>query len=171
MTRKLVLTTAAFLGACALQAADGTGALVTESKQAYTAVKNNLIKAAEAMPEEGYVFKPTPDVRNYGALVAHIADANTRLCGTAMGENKTSNAASKTSKADLVAALKDGFAVCDSAWDSINDANALSMVKFRNADHTKLSVLLFNNTHDNEEYGYGAVYLRLKGVVPPSSAK
>jgi hypothetical protein len=85
------------------------------------------------------------------------------------GEPKSVNAASKTSKADLVAALKEGFAICDTAYDSLTDAAASQMVKLGRAERTKIAALAGNVSHANEEYGYMAVYLRLKGVVPPSS--
>ena len=149
----------------------GKNALSGEIKQAYTSVKNNLVKAAESMPEEDYSYKPSADIRSFGALVAHIADANTFYCSSAKGAMKRPNASSKTSKADIVAALKAAFADdCDSLYDSLTDAAANEMVKIRNGEMTKMGAAIRNLAHDNEEYGYLAVYLRLKGVVPPSSA-
>ena len=151
---------------------DGSkNALSGEIKQAYTTIKNNLIKAAESMPEENYSFKPSPDIRTFGALVAHIADANTFYCSAMQGAMKRPNAGSKTSKADIVAALKTAFSdECDSVYDSLTDAAANEMVKVRSNEMTKMGVAIRNLGHDNEEYGYLAVYLRMKGIVPPSSA-
>lgn len=155
-------------GACALQA-QNANPLSTEAKQAYTAIKNNLMKMAEKMPAENYDFKATPDVRTFGQLVAHVADAQARTCSAVQGEMKSVNAASKTSKADLVAALKQAFEICDTAYDSLTDATGAEMIKSPRGQRTKLGTLVGNTTHDNEEYGYMAVYMRLKGVVPPSS--
>ncbi len=146
-----------------------TNPLSTEAKQAYTAIKNNLIKMAEKMPEESYSFKPTPEIRTFAQLVAHVADAQLRTCSTVKGEAKTGTAASKTSKADLVAALKESSAECDSAFETLTDANATEMIKTARGQRSKLGALVGNTIHDNEEYGYMAVYMRLKGVVPPSS--
>src|SRR2546428_6298788 len=98
-----ILFAASLAGACALQAQNPLSA---EAKQAYTAVKNNLIRAAEKMPEDDYSFKPTPDIRSFGQLIAHIADSQAGTCSAVRGEAKSVSAASKTSKADLVAALK-----------------------------------------------------------------
>lgn len=163
------LLAATFAGACALQA-QTANPLVGEAKQAYTGIKNNLMKAAEKMPDDGYAFKPTPDIRNYGQLIGHIADSQLRTCSAAKGgEMKPANAASKTTKADLVAAMKESFAECDAAFDSLTDANAMEMVKFRNAQRSRIGALMGMIVHSNEEYGYAAVYLRLKGVTPPSS--
>jgi hypothetical protein len=161
-----ILLTASAVGAIEAQAADP---LSTETKQAYTAIKGNLTKAADKMSDEDYNFKASPDIRTFGALIGHIATAQMGTCSTVNGAPKKSDAASKTAKADLVAALKDSFAECDKAYDSLTDANATEMLKFRNGERSRLGILVGNVVHDNEEYGYLAVYMRVKGVVPPSS--
>jgi uncharacterized damage-inducible protein DinB len=167
MTRFFIMTLATTLaGACALQAQNP---LSTEARQAYTGIKNNLQKMAEKMPEENYSFKATPEVRTFGALVAHVADSQMGNCSAVKGEQKSVGAASKTSKADLVAALKESSAECDSAFEALTDATATQMVKTRRGERSKLGTLNGVTTHDNEEYGYMAVYMRLKGIVPPSS--
>ncbi len=153
-------------GTLALQ---GQVTLSGEAQQAYTNIKNNILKAADKMPETDYSFKPTPEIRTFGALVAHVADSQTRLCNAILGKTKSPAAGSKTAKADIVAALKDSFADCDSAFDSLTEANAKEVVKMGPREFTRLGALMRGVIHDNEEYGYMAVYLRLKGVVPPSS--
>jgi len=166
---RLFLLTITLAAAAALPLqAQGGNPLIAEAKQAYTGIKNNLTKMADKMPEENYSFKPTPEIRNFGQEVAHIADAQLRTCSGLNGEAKTPNAASKTSKADLVAALKESFAECDKAFDGTTDANAMEMTKGARP-RTRIGTLTGNTTHDNEMYGAMAVYLRLKGIVPPSS--
>jgi hypothetical protein len=91
------------------------------------------------------------------------------LCNAILGRQKAGTAGSKTAKADIVAALKDSITDCDSAFDSLTDANAKEMVKMGPNEFSHLGALMRGVIHDNEEYGYMAVYLRLKGVVPPSS--
>jgi uncharacterized damage-inducible protein DinB len=145
--------------------------MITENKQNYTAIKNNILAAAEKMPDDGYAFQATKEERTWAALMGHIADAQTGICSSATGVAKRGGAAKLTDKAALVAALKESNAVCDAAWDSTNDENAHSMVNRMNRDFTRLGLLIYNTTHDNESYGTMAVYLRLKGVVPPSSEK
>ena len=165
MNRYLVVALAA-AASLALQAQPSPSA---EIKQAYNGIKNNLTKAAEKMPEDLYSFKATPDVRSFGALIAHIADSQTRTCNAVLGEQKTGAAGSKTTKADLVAALQDSFADCDKAFDSLTDATLTQAVKMGNREASKIGVLARVVVHDNEEYGYLAVYMRLKSIVPPSS--
>ena len=141
----------------------------TEAKQAYTNIKNNLIKMAEKMPEEHYGFKATADVRTFGQLVGHVADAQARTCSTVNGAAKQLNASQKTAKAELVAALKESFTLCDQAFDALTDAKAAEMVAMGQRSRSRLGLLMGVVTHSNEEYGYMAVYMRLKGVTPPSS--
>jgi uncharacterized damage-inducible protein DinB len=169
MTRYAVLMFGGALACSNALSAQTPNPLTTEAKQAYTTIKNNLVKMAEKMPEENYAFKPTPDIRSFGQLVGHVADSQLRTCSTVKGETKAGQAGSKTAKADLVAALKESIAECDAAYDSITDATAAEMIKTARGQRTKLGALVGNTTHDNEEYGYMSVYLRLKGVVPPSS--
>lgn len=147
--------------------------LSTDVKNSYNGIKNNIMKAAEEMPEADYSFKGTPEERTFGAMVGHIADVQMALCGNAQGEHKMGDAEkTKTSKADLVAALKASFDYCDAAYDGLTDADAAKMVTlFGPRKETKLGVLNFNLTHDQEMYGQLAVYLRLKGQVPPSSQR
>jgi uncharacterized damage-inducible protein DinB len=135
----------------------------------YNGVKNNLLKAADKMPDDAYDFKPTPEERSFGGWIAHVADAQTGGCSRVLGTPKTPNAASKTTKADLVAALKDSFDTCDAAYAGLTDANSNDTVQSFRGPTTRLVSLAGNVVHDNECYGSIAVYMRLKGVVPPSS--
>jgi len=142
--------------------------LSAELKANYTRVKTNFIKAAEKMPEEQYGFKPMPEMQSFRERVAHIAGSS--ACFSLKGENKSVDAKSKTTKADLVAALNESFAACDAVIDNLTDADALSVVTGgRGGPRSKLSTLYGVVSHVNEVYGYICVYMRLKGVVPPSS--
>ena len=142
-----------------------------EVKQGYNGIKNNLLKMADKMPDDSYSFKASPDIRTFGQLVAHVADSTMGTCSAVNGAPKKLGAAAMTSKADLSAALKSAFDECDKAFDSLSDSTASQTVKMGQREATKLGALTRVVIHDNEEYGYMAVYLRLKGIVPPSTAK
>ncbi|HVG38074.1 MAG TPA: DinB family protein [Pyrinomonadaceae bacterium] len=145
--------------------------LSNDIKGLYTMVKGYVMRAAEKMPEDQYSFKPTPEVRSFGQVVGHIADAQYLFCAPIRGEkNPEPNVEkNKTSKADLVQALKDGFAYCDSVYDGMTDQQAAQMVSFFGRDRTKLGLLAFNSSHNHEHYGNLVTYMRLKNLVPPSS--
>lgn len=141
------------------------------NKFMYQGVKMLLLKSAERMPEESYAFKPTEGVRSFGQIIGHAADAQYLFCSVALGEKNPAPKIeqTKTAKADLVAALKEAFAYCDKAYDSMTDTGGTQTVKLFKQDMPKLGVLSVNNLHSTEHYGNLVVYLRMKNLVPPSS--
>ena len=169
----LLVAVAVSTGAFAAEPANPLSAELVES---YTIIKTNLLKMARKMPEDAYGFKPTPEIETFAQRVSHIARANLRTCSGSKGEIRSLDTASKTTKADLVAALQESFAYCDSVFQSLTDSSAQQMLSGRIGSpptpepRTRLSTLWNVVRHSNELYGYMAVYLRLKGVVPPSSS-
>lgn len=143
---------------------------VAEPRQAYNQIRGNLLRMAEKMPAEEYSFRPAPEIRSFGELMAHIADSQMRTCSMVNGQQKPAEASSRKTKDEIVEALKTAFAECDAAWDATNEGNAFQMMAAGRGQRSRVGILMGNTvTHNNEEYGYGAVYLRLKGIVPPSS--
>jgi uncharacterized damage-inducible protein DinB len=142
------------------------------AKTIQNAVKGNVLKSAEKMPEDQYSFKPMPEVRSFGQLIGHIADANNNFCAASMGVQNPSPGIekSKTTKADLVAALQAAMQFCDKAYE-ITEAQATEMVKFRNQERNRVGVLQFNSFHSNLHYGNLVTYMRLKNITPPSSER
>jgi uncharacterized damage-inducible protein DinB len=140
-------------------------------KRAYGHVKDLLLRSADKMPEENYKFKPVDTVRSYGQIIGHLADAQYIFCSKALEEKDPAPKVeeTKTAKADLIAALKDAFAYCDKAYDGMTDASGVQTVKLFGGDTPKLDVLEVNNIHNMEHYGNLVTYMRMKGIVPPSS--
>jgi uncharacterized damage-inducible protein DinB len=178
MNKRLCSVLVALMAACVrvLAQAPATATpnpITTSEKVIYGQVSGDVIAAAEKMPEESYSFKPTPEVRSFGQLVGHEADAQYLLCSTASGEPNPMKAIekTKTSKADLVAALKEAVAYCNKAFAGMTDAQGSQTVKMMNYDVARLSVFSVNTAHTDEHYGNMVTYLRLKGIVPPSSEK
>jgi uncharacterized damage-inducible protein DinB len=160
------------IAAVSAMAQSADNPITTAIKGNYTSIKNNLIKAAEKMPEENYSFKATEEVRSFGQLIGHVANANFMFCAAAAGEKSpaTSNIEKdKTTKADLVQGLKDSFAYCDKVWDGMTDAKAVEKTRFGRNEAPRVGVLAGNNSHNNEHYGNIVTYMRLKKLVPPSS--
>ncbi len=101
-----------------------------EVKAVYQPVQANILKAAEKMPDSPeYGFKPTPDVRTFGQLIAHVADAQMGMCGIAKGEPRRGNAASKTTKPELIAALKASMSSVDGVYSTMTDDAGSAAVK------------------------------------------
>jgi uncharacterized damage-inducible protein DinB len=141
------------------------------NKTVYGGVKGLLLRSAEIMPEESYGFRPAEAVRTFGQLIGHVADAQYTICSIALGEKGPAPNVekTKTSKADLIVALKEAFAYCDRAYDSMTDAAGSRMVNLFGSDAPRLGVLTVNNLHNFEHYGNLVTYLRLKSIVPPTS--
>jgi uncharacterized damage-inducible protein DinB len=156
-----------------LPMAYGADPLVAGQKALYEGTKNNLTRSAEKMPEQDYSFKPTPEVRSFGELVGHLADYQYVFCSAAAGEKPPVSGIEETkhSKAELIQALKEGFAYCDKVYAGITDAKLADMVKLEGRSMAVLTALTVNTSHNNEHYGNMVTYLRMKGLVPPSSER
>jgi uncharacterized damage-inducible protein DinB len=134
-----------------------------------------ILAAAEQVPESDYGFRPTPEVRSMGQLFAHVAASQRMLCAMALGE-KNPGAATGATKAEVVAALRASNEYCARAY-AIADADAAGLAAPSDSisasilgnTHTRFYVLAMNAWHDNEHYGNIVTYMRLRGMVPPSS--
>lgn len=145
--------------------------LTADAASVYGGVKKILLRSAEQTPEERYSFRPTEGIRSFGEIVGHVADSQYFFCSIALGEKnpKPEVEKTRTSKAALIAALGDAFAYCDGAYERMTDANAARMVRFMGGDKTQLGVLNTNSIHTIEHYGNLVTYMRMNGIVPPTS--
>ena len=149
------------------------GSLTADVRSDYRQVRDFFIRAAEKMPAADYAFRPVPEVRTFAQQVAHVADDQYNLCAPARGE--TRHAAyraieeSLSTKTELIPALKAAFAYCDAVYDTLTDATGVAAALGK--DRNRFSMLNWNLWHTWEHYGNVVVYLRMKGLVPPSSEK
>jgi uncharacterized damage-inducible protein DinB len=145
----------------------------TAIRQQHRRIDGIVTRAAEKVPEDLYGFKPTPEVRSFAEIVGHIVDAHHLLCRAAhenVFEIKRDFELKPGTKADLLAALKKSIAYCEQAFDGTTDANGTTPVKAGgSAPMQKLMVLNLNVSHSWEHYGNLVTYMRLKGIVPPTS--
>lgn len=139
----------------------------------YAQLKTNLTQSAEKMPESDYGFKPTPEIRTYGQLFGHVANAQFGQCAGIKGvpnPHQGENFEDKSSKADFIKALADSFAFCDDVFSSLTDESATQLISQGRGGQTARAVAAMGViTHGTEMYGIATVYLRLKGQVPPST--
>lgn len=144
-------------------------------KARFDSIKRDIVEAAEAVPENEYAFKPAPQVRTFGELIGHVADSQNWFCGVAAGSNPDYTDAIEQShpstKASLVAALKASVSKCDEVYGATTAENALDVVASGKGDALRGLMLIDNISHDNEHYGNIVTYMRLKGHVPPSTAR
>jgi uncharacterized damage-inducible protein DinB len=166
----------------ATSAAGQTGSSPTNPMSQYirnmwNTAKANIRESAEQMPESDYGFKPVDSVRTFGQIIAHVAEANYEICSVAKGEKTPFpedhfETTAKT-KAEIVKAVTDSIAYCDTAYEALTDANASEMVSTPGSTRTRPRVgpLVNNIGHVDEHYGNLVTYFRIKGMVPPSTAR
>jgi hypothetical protein len=145
-----------------------------EVQRAYAAQKGNLLKAADKMPADQYQYKPTPEVRTFARVVNHVTEAQARSCGVANGvaaADMVKTPADTADKDTIIAGLKASFAECDKAFAATTDANFTEMLTAGQGKRSRAGLMWGTVSHDNEQYSTLAMYLRLKGLVPPSSEK
>lgn len=145
----------------------------------YNNIAGYITKSAAMVPADKYTWQPTPEVRSYARLFAHIVDDNNGACAAIAGVTPAPSrmdtgsagawAADKMAKADLEKALADSVALCQKAFAAVNQTNMMEASGGR-GNRTKIGMLIYNTSHINEHYGNLVTYLRLNGMVPPSSA-
>ena len=146
----------------------------------YGIIKGYVTRAAAKMPETDYAFRPTAGVRTFAQLIGHLADANYRICSVLAGNDPPIDARvekDKHAKAELITALEESFAYCDTQYAAMTDSTGLPIVRFDAGGEgsrvpvqmPRLTVLAFHTGHAFEHYGNVVTYMRLKGLVPPSS--
>jgi len=151
--------------------AQNANPLSADVQWAYAEVKSDILRSAEKMPSEDYSFRPAPRVRTFGQILGHIAQEQyLYFCAPLQGEQKSVDIEpTKTTKADLIAALNDSFSYCDAAYGKMTDAQAAGIVNTGGSKSTRLRLLWMNIVHDQSHYGNLVTYLRMKGIVPPST--
>jgi uncharacterized damage-inducible protein DinB len=148
--------------------------LAAVAKSMHATIRRNIAEAAENVPAGDYTFRPTPQVRSFGEVLGHIANANFLFCSLAKGapSPSTANLERLTGKAAILKAVLDSLAYCDPVYETTTDSNFSQPVTVNKPTPTvRGAVLMFNTTHNNEHYGNIVVYMRLKGLVPPSTAR
>lgn len=171
----LVLAMCATAGGASGQGGPPTGpiALAVSLQRQQAAILTNLVESAEKVPEADYAFKASPDIRTFGQFIGHVANSQYQLCSAAKGEaNPNAEDFEKTAgKAALVAALKASGAYCAEVYGATTDVTAMESVANGPARVTKAAILASNIAHNNEHYGNLVIYMRIKGLVPPSTER
>jgi len=141
------------------------------SDQIYYRQAKFLVAAAEAMPEDKYSFKPTPEQISFGAAIRHVAGSNGNICGSI--SDKPAPAATKVpetaTKAELVAAIKASFEFCDAAMAAATDAKLGDQIAWRGGKAPRARAVIELVADLEDHYSQMAGYMRLNGVLPPSA--
>ena len=153
--------------------------LVSEVRTIYTNIHNNITKSVEQFPADKLMWQPTPAVRSWARLIGHITDDNNGACYLLAGEttrparvdtaDTQESAANKLSKDDLLKGYKESLERCNKAFAAVTEANMAERAG-PTSPRSKIGMLMYNTSHTNEHYGNIVTYMRLNGMVPPSTA-
>ena len=172
MTKRLLAAAIALSLSCPLATSAQTGPVVQSLKALNDITTTNIRATVETLDEALFSFRPTEEVRSMGQILAHIAGAQYSFCSVAAGEDNPNSKNFEqvaTTKAQINAALEAGFAYCTQVYAATSDAAGAEMVSFFGTPMAKAAVLAFNSAHNYEHYGNLVTYMRLNGIVPPSS--
>lgn len=158
------------------QPAVGKVGVAAVLRGAYAGSKANLVGEADKMPEADYGLRPgsMPEVRTFGQVIGHAAAGQFGVCASVKGVPNpmgTSTLEDFKTKAEFVKVLSDSFAFCDEVFSSTTDENAMEFIRQGPNEMPRAALLFGLLAHNSEMYGIGTVYLRLKGIVPPSTER
>lgn len=134
----------------------------------------NLIAGAETMPAADFLYKPTAAQMTFANVLLHLAQGNDLLCGKIGGMKAPTRTkvAETDSKDVLVARLKETFAFCDQALAGLDDSKlAEEMPLFGPKPMTRAAILTLTTGDWADHYSQMAIYLRMKGQLPPTAKK
>jgi uncharacterized damage-inducible protein DinB len=156
----------------------------------FETIAADFIAAARQMPADEYAYRPTPAVRTFGQIVAHVAGSQFLYCAQAAGRRfdgdviarlepvrryservEASTGEPVPSREALVALLDEGVAYCRTALGEMTDAQLVETVTSRGRERIRARPFLENIAHTNEHYGNIVTYLRERGLVPPSTQR
>ncbi len=154
------------------------GAIIQRSFNVFT---NYLVMAAEMMPESSYGFRPTPDLRTFGQQINHATGAHYSFCNQAglppgIQKQTAPTLTTVTTKPAIVAALKESIAYCDRVLAAASEAWLMELAPGLGGSSSGLirgmraHAFIYNAVHSAEDYGTITTYMRMQGVVPPSTA-
>jgi uncharacterized damage-inducible protein DinB len=138
-------------------------------KGLFDITRSNIMATARDLSPDIYAYRPTEEVRTTGQILAHIADSQYAFCSSAAGENSPATESIEEVRTTKPRALEQGFAYCERVFAGVTDARGGQAVDFFGGPNTRFGVLAFNSTHNYEHYGNLVTYMRMNGIVPPSS--
>lgn len=142
---------------------------VSAMREQWTMTAGFLRKAVDQMPESDFNYRPVATVRTFAEIIKHVTATQLSLCSSAIdGHPLTDGTETKaTSKADIARELQESMNYCTKAY-----AQDLRTVGGNpSAASARYFALAHNTAHNDEHYGNIATYMRMKGMVPPSSQR
>jgi len=125
------------------------------------------VAVAQAMPSDQYSFRPHPESMDFGALMSHIATTNYQFCA-GLKDVQPPALASPTDKDAVVKLLSDSFDYCSGVISNLTEAQLSAVHSSPDGRLPGREVLLAMYVHVAHHRGQAEIYLREKGIRPPS---
>jgi len=146
-----------------------------------TNTENEVVFAAEAMPEEKYSFAPSAGefagARTFAQQVKHLAANNYRMAAYILIQTPTPDQEAETgpdavrSKAQIMDYVKGSFVALHRAVAVVNEGNMVEPLAVPPKQNTRLQLTVDAVAHSYDHYGQMVEYLRMNGIVPPASRR
>ncbi len=160
-------------GPSLLSAQTPAPSLTKELAASFQRASTEILDVAEAMPADKYGYKPTPDVSSFGDQLVHCAGIVQRFIDTAKGTKTEAAHHGAMTKPEVIALLKKTFQSAQEIITPLTDAQLLEPVKFPFGDRTVTRATFWQGPlyQIRNHYGQLVVYLRMNGIVPPTTAR
>ena len=147
--------------------------LAKELAASFQRAATEILDVAEVMPAEKYSFKPTPEISSFGDQLVHVAGITQRFIDAAKGTKTEAAHHGAMGKPETLDLLKKTFQSAQDAISPLTDAQLLEPVKFPFGDRTVTRATFWQGPlfQIRNHYGQLVVYLRMNGIVPPTTAR
>jgi uncharacterized damage-inducible protein DinB len=161
----------ALLGIGALQLS-AQSSVAEQLREQWTSSRRQMVRIAEAMPADKYSYQPTPEVRSFGEILAHVAGEGLmemEAVGGVAQPGSPERFSSLRGRAEILRALSEYFDYGATVLARMTDQQALELVSLRSSQSPRWLIVMQTIGHNKEHYGNLVTYLRLNGIVPPAS--
>src|SRR5690349_5602360 len=162
----------------------GQQSITSAVERQFNKIESDILATAEAMPADKYNFTPEnlsiknsnlKGVRTFAGQIMHLATDNVLIWSAITGDpvradiTDVNGPQTIRSKADIIQYLKSSFEIGRKAMGALTNKNAMDMIEFRGRKLSRLDLMFYALTHDNDHYGQMVIYLRMCGFLPPPS--
>jgi uncharacterized damage-inducible protein DinB len=169
MNRRPAVAYAVFLAMLFVGRQGSHAAIATDNEYAkhFGALSKLSVAVAEAMPMDEYPFRPDPGSMTFGELMSHIAMTNYAFCA-GLKDVAAPQMPSPSDKAGIVKLLSDSFEYCSGVIDNMGEEQLGKAHDSPDGRMPGREVLLAMYVHVAHHRGQAEIYLRDKGIKPPS---
>ena len=156
-----------------LRAQTPAPSMAKELAAGFQRASTDILDIAEAMPADKYGYKPTPEMSSFGDQLVHVAGITQRFIDSAKGTKTEAAHQHAMAKPEIITLLKTTFQSAQEMINSLTDAQLSEPMKFPIGDRTVTRATFWQGPlyQIRNHHGQLVVYLRMNGIVPPTTAR